>query len=57
VATTIGLVIGAVLALFFAGQAGSSRSESELARLIKIPVLASIPYIETEEPASTTDRE
>jgi len=57
VATTMGLVIGAFLALFFGACAGSSQRESELAHLIKIPVLASIPYIETEELASTTDRE
>lgn len=52
VSITIGLAIGVSLALFLEFRNGWARSEPELARLIRIPVLASIPHIEDQKISS-----
>src|SRR5262245_50725282 len=52
-ATTIGLGIGVGLARFFGSRNDLNRRESELARLVKIPVLTSIPHIDDKESVLT----
>ena len=55
-ATLVGLVVGVGLALFSELKDGSARSESELAHLTGIPVLASIPIIKDHGSALPKDR-
>jgi hypothetical protein len=56
-AILVGFVVGMGLALFLELKDGSARSESELARLTGIPVLASIPIIQDHESALKDRRE
>ncbi len=55
-AVLVGSVVGLGLALFSQAKEGSAQSESELARLTGVSVLASIPIIQDRESILSKDR-